>query len=59
LCDEGYLLKEIAELLNLDRTTLRKAINYDRARRGLPPFDVRVRRKSLPRKNRPKPDEAA
>jgi len=57
LVDEGLLLIEVAERLNLDRTTLTKAYNKYRRDQGLPPLDGRARRKLLEHKNRPRPDD--
>lgn len=57
LVDAGMLLIEVAERLNLDRTTLTKAYNKYRRDQGLPPLDGRTRRKSLDHKNRPRPDD--
>ncbi|HEY1600274.1 MAG TPA: recombinase family protein [Pirellulales bacterium] len=57
LADQGLSLREIGEKLELDRTTLSKAYNKDRADRGLPPLDGRTRRKLLGLKDRPKDGE--
>lgn len=59
LVEEGLLLIEVAERLNLDRTTLTKAYNKYRRDQGLPPLDGRARRKLLDHKNRPRPDDEA
>lgn len=53
LVDEGLLLTEIADRLELDRNTVTKAYNRYRQDQGLPPLDGRARRKLLERKNRP------
>ncbi|MBL9084761.1 MAG: recombinase family protein [Planctomycetales bacterium] len=59
LYDDNLLLEEICEKLDLDRTTLRKAINFYLRGQGRPPMDGRVRRKSLERKNRRRKNDAA
>jgi DNA invertase Pin-like site-specific DNA recombinase len=47
LVDEGLLLHEIAERLGYDRTTVKKAMEYGYAARGLTAPDGRARRKAL------------
>jgi DNA-binding MarR family transcriptional regulator len=57
LVEEGLLLAEIGERLNVDRTTLTRAYKKYRADNGLPPLDGRARRKLLEKKNRPANDD--
>ena len=56
MVNEGFLLVEIADRLELDRNTVTKSYNLYRKRQGLPPLDGRARRKLLDRKNRPSPE---
>lgn len=50
LCDEDWLLGEIADHFHCTATTITKARAYWYESRGLPVPDGRTRRKSLPRK---------
>lgn len=58
MVDEGLLLAEIADCLELDRNDVTRAYNLYREQQGLPPLDGRARRKLLDRKNRPPSDDA-
>lgn len=57
MVDEGLLLAEIADRLELDRNDVTRAYNLYREQQGLPPLDGRARRKLLERKNRPPSDD--
>jgi len=50
LCDQGLLLGEIAERLEIDRNTVTAAIRWWHKSRGLPVPDGRTRRKQLAKK---------
>jgi hypothetical protein len=52
LCDQGFLLEEIAHQLGYDRNTITSAHKYWFRSRGLPVADGRTRRKTLARKTR-------
>ena len=52
LYDEGKLLGEIAEQLQLDRNRVTSSVRYWHELRGLPVPDGRTRRKCLDRKSR-------
>lgn len=53
LYDEGVLICEIARRVDCDRGTVRNIVDEWRRREGLPRFDGRNRRKTLPVKNQP------
>lgn len=57
MVNEGLLLAEIADRLELDRNTVTKAYNLYRRQQGLPPLDGRARRKLLDHKNRPSQED--